>query len=483
MTGFLKERWYTIAGIGIFLAVVLLLTRFGSYFVPFLSVITITGIGFIFYMAGIRWSFHVVLLTLPFSVSIPISGENQVLFPSELLVAAMGISVVLYWLRNTTVFNEWFSQPVTILLLCFLVCNFISMFFSEMPMVSVKSVIIKTIYMISFYGGAYLYFRQPSGNYSFVGYYLLSLMIIVSIVLFRHSMFEFSKDVTGYITKPFFQDHTIYSAAVAFFLPLTILKAWRNSGFLRIIFLLCTVLMVTALFLAVSRAAWISVGAALLLWLVAKSRTPAPLLVIIFLSVFSFIYIKSDDLLFQIKANRYDSGARNSSIEEQTKSVLNITNDQSNAERLNRWKCALRMFQEKPFTGFGPGTYQFQYLSFQREEEMTRISVKSPYNIKEGKGGTAHNEFLLVLSESGIMAALFFTAAVILIFVYAFRSCYHEKINSMHLAFLFAFTTFSVHSLFNNFLDTDKTAALFYTAIAFFTVAHLRTNRHAHDAG
>jgi hypothetical protein len=31
---------------------------------------------------------------------------------------------------------------------------------------------------------------------------------------------------------------------------------------------------------------------------------------------------------------------------------------------------------------------------------------------------------------------------------------------------LFAFMTFLTHSLFNNFLDTDKAAALFYLAVA-----------------
>ena len=30
-------------------------------------------------------------------------------------------------------------------------------------------------------------------------------------------------------------------------------------------------------------------------------------------------------------------------------------------KRINRWKSALRMFQERPLLGHGPGTYMFLY--------------------------------------------------------------------------------------------------------------------------
>ena len=56
-------------------------------------------------------------------------------------------------------------------------------------------------------------------------------------------------------------------------------------------------------------------------------------------------------------------------------SVGNITTDVSNLERLNRYSCAWRMFQDRPITGFGAGTFPIAFLPYQRQEEMTRISV------------------------------------------------------------------------------------------------------------
>jgi O-antigen ligase len=125
------------------------------------------------------------------------------------------------------------------------------------------------------------------------------------------------------------------------------------------------------------------------------------------------------------------------------------------------------MFVEKPFTGFGSGTYQFEYFPFQRQRDMTMISVTSPYNIEKGRGGTAHNEYLLVLSESGLPAALAFLFFILLSVKLAFRHLKTDPAKrGFHAAMLFAFMTFLTHSLFNNFLDTDKAAALFYLAVA-----------------
>ena len=227
------------------------------------------------------------------------------------------------------------------------------------------------------------------------------------------------------------------------------------------------VVLLVAIFFAGSRAAWLSIGLALCFGLLMVLRTPPSGFIIIVLLSGLVLYSKSEDLLLILKSNRFDSNARNADIGEQTRSVINITNDQSNAERINRWKCAWRMFEEKPFTGFGPGTYQFTYFPFQREKEMTRISVTTPYNIEEGRGGTAHNEFLLVFAESGLAAAIFFMGLVILIFGYGIVIC-HESKDLFSLALLLAFTTFVIHSLFNNFLDTDKTAVFFFTAMAYF---------------
>jgi O-antigen ligase len=126
------------------------------------------------------------------------------------------------------------------------------------------------------------------------------------------------------------------------------------------------------------------------------------------------------------------------------------------------------MFADKPLVGFGAGTYQFEYLKYQQKNEMTQISVTSQNNIKHGKGGTAHNEFLLALSETGFLGAFL----LLLIFTETLRQAIENVRNSkmdkrLNVVLLVSFLSFFIHSFFNNFLDTDKAAFLAFFLMAF----------------
>ena len=230
-----------------------------------------------------------------------------------------------------------------------------------------------------------------------------------------------------------------------------------------------TAIMLTFLFYTYCRAGWISfviafiVAGAVFLGLRFKA-----LVALIITAVLILIAFQSQ-IMQSVKQNKADSNAKNASLEQQTKSVTNITNDQSNAERLNRWSCAWRMFLDKPMLGYGPGTYQFVYLSYQKKSEMTRISVTSPYNAKKGKGGTAHSEYLLLLSETGLFSLILYLASILTAIYYAIKVYSNSEKASTRLTMLivfFGFCTYVLHAFFNNFLDTDKAALLYYTSIA-----------------
>ena len=43
---------------------------------------------------------------------------------------------------------------------------------------------------------------------------------------------------------------------------------------------------------------------------------------------------------------------------------------------------------------------------------MNRLSVKDPWHIPENSGGTAHSEYILALSETGILGFIAFILAI-----------------------------------------------------------------------
>ncbi len=151
-----------------------------------------------------------------------------------------------------------------------------------------------------------------------------------------------------------------------------------------------------------------------------------------------------------LEKNDQDSSAN---FQEHLQSIYNISTDASNLERINRWQSALRMFKERPVTGWGPGTYQFVYAPFQRSKEKTIISTNF------GDMGNAHSEFLGPLSESGAIGMLIVITLVVVILnrgLRVFNQTKDPETKMLAMAALLSLITYYTHGTLNNFLDTDK---------------------------
>src|SRR5690606_3666005 len=99
--------------------------------------------------------------------------------------------------------------------------------------------------------------------------------------------------------------------------------------------------------------------------------------------------------------------------------------DASNLERLNRWDCALSMFEERPIVGWGPNTYKFVYARFQKATNVTLISTNA------GNKGNAHSEYLGPLSEQGI-PGLLLVISMIIAALYTGNKVYQTTKNPDH---------------------------------------------------
>ena len=148
-------------------------------------------------------------------------------------------------------------------------------------------------------------------------------------------------------------------------------------------------------------------------------------------------------------------------------SVTNLNTDVSNIERLNRWVSALRMFEERPFTGFGPGTYQFTYLPFQEKRLANRLTVTNPDSPPPGSGGTAHSELLLQLGENGILTPLLF---LFIWLRWTFFGFFIGNKQSIHIPLLLGLSSYFFHMQFNNFLNQSVFAFLFWGTAAYLDV-------------
>jgi len=429
---------------------------------------------------------------LPFSVKLAAGASGtQVIFPAEMIE---GFLFFVYFLRYFTgkqkFSSAFFLHPVTLCVVLLLAFSIISLAFSTMVTISVKALLVKTVYAGVYY---FLFYEvvknNPSGGMRYMIAYGLSLAVIAVYALVNHSAYDFSKDASGTVVLPFYADHTIYSACIAFVLPAFAAYSFNNcirrtgTGGL-IIFRIVTLLFIVAILFSLCRATWVSLACGMIMLVLVKIRVKPVVLFTLLAATGLVAYLNSDAIMGSFRQNRYDSNARGAGLEEQTKSITNIRNDQSNGERLNRWKCALRMVESRPLTGYGLGTYQFQYFPFQKRSEMTRISITNPNNIKVGHGGTAHSEYLLALSEGGLVVFVPFLLLVMAAIATGMRNIYKAadpKTRQVGIVLLVGLTTYLTHSFFNNFLDTDKAAFLFWAAAAMITAFDLKRKNGTHS--
>jgi O-antigen ligase len=145
--------------------------------------------------------------------------------------------------------------------------------------------------------------------------------------------------------------------------------------------------------------------------------------------------------------------------------VSNISTDESNLERINRWNSAIRMFREKPVFGHGPGTYSFRYAPYQLLRDKTGISTDF------GDMGNAHSEYIGPLAESGFLGSLSFVIIGVVSLITGFRVYFrltNKRLRGIVLGMILGLITYLIHGSLNNFLDTDKASSLFWGFIAAF---------------
>jgi O-antigen ligase len=169
--------------------------------------------------------------------------------------------------------------------------------------------------------------------------------------------------------------------------------------------------------------------------------------------------------------NKTDSQDR---LDKHLESISNVRSDASNLERLNRWASGLRMFSERPWLGWGPGTYMLQYAPFQNPYQKTIISTNN------ADVGGIHSEYFGPLVESGIPGFLFFAGIVLtslqrgMSLWYRLKDAEQQRDRLILLCAMLGLVTYYTHGFLNNYLDMDKTALLFWSGLALITAMDVR---------
>ena len=423
--------------------------------------------------------FWTVVVTTPLSLNIseltPI--DFGLYLPTEpLLFGILFLFSIQLVLRNNYD-RKILSHPITVIIILHFIWMFITAVTSEDPLVSFKFLLARLWFVVPVYFFGILLFKRQENIQRFYWYYIIPLTVVILYTVIHHASLGFAEKPAHWVMSPFFKDHTSYGAVLAMYYPVVI-GLYLNKKFaplLRSILFFLIIIFTAGIVFSYTRAAWVSLIAAFglfgLLWFKIRLST---ILVGIAAAVFLFFSFY-DQIIMNLEKNKTDSS---DDLAEHVQSISNISSDASNLERINRWNCALRMWQEKPVFGWGPGTYQFYYAPFQHSSEITIISTNF------GDAGNAHSEHLGPLAEQGVPGMLLMVVLVLVVMytgINLYLTLPFGELRLFVMAALLGLTTYFIHGVLNNYLDTDKAAIPFWGFIAVIVAVDVWRGKPAED--
>jgi O-antigen ligase len=294
---------------------------------------------------------------------------------------------------------------------------------------------------------------------------ILSLYGIMQIAL---SPLAFDR-AAFFMGEPFLYDHGPYTGFLGFGFGAALVLVLSRPISLRSSPLVAALLVILlAIFLSLTRAAWIS---SLLLLIIAgalRARTLVKKLapVLIFVGVVAAIFLGVT--------------RASSTFEDFLGKSVDPTYG-SNVERLNRWRAGIAMIKARPLLGVGPGAYETAYpeyrdasfVSPQSDERMGSHSDLIRSGAEQGVPGIAALIFLVVVTYA--------TAARLV------RNSSDPEIRTLAVALAAGLFTYTIHGLFNEYWRVTKVALTMWTFVgligALEQIDHLRRERKGGDGG
>jgi O-antigen ligase len=394
----------------------------------------------------------------PFSINIEEFSKSFGLFiPTEPLLFGLMLILLFFQFKTPFVDKQIWKHPIIISVLVFISWMFVTAITSSNVLVSFKFILSKLWFIVPILFFGTHFFKKEANRNWFILLFIIATSCTIIYTLIHHSTYDFGEKAGHWVMSPFFKDHTIYGAIIAMIIPL--LFSWyfseKYAPLIQISLIGIIIIVFFGLYFSYTRAAWLSIAVAIIVGLIIHFKVNFKLLLFLASIACIFLFFQWDTIQMELARNTHEHTTE--AFDERIQSAANVTTDASNLERINRWNCALSMFQQRPIFGYGPGTYALEYAPFQEAKNLTIISTNF------GDMGNAHSEYLGALAEMGLIGLLTFIAFVIAIFYSAIQLYYtwpadDKQTRIKIFGMILSLTTYFSHAFLNNFLDTDKAA-------------------------
>lgn len=204
-------------------------------------------------------------------------------------------------------------------------------------------------------------------------------------------------------------------------------------------FLIAAALLVTGVFVSWSRGAWLGFGGSIIMMLAAIPKKIAHNLLVIVTAAAIFALALATDSLPASIGERIRSSTQELFVLTDVRAVDITVDNYPIVERLAHWQAAIRMVEQSPWLGVGFGNYEVVYGQYRL------MNWQEPL-------GHAHNYYLNVFAEAGIIGVLSYSFMLVFILWMIWQTRKHPDTfaRSVTIGLLGTWTYLLLHSLTDN---------------------------------
>jgi len=401
---------------------------------------------------------------IPLSTEVYLPGGFATDLPDEPFMILMAGVFILYLIRNGKALDKrFFVHPISLLLYFHLAWLLVTAVTSSLPLVSVKFLLAKTWYILTFYFLAGVLLRSEQDKKQWFWWFFIPLMLTVTYVFARQAATGFAFKDVNHAMAPFYRNHVNYACLLALAFPLvwyarTWYKAW---SFRWLVLVGAGVFLLFAIQFAYTRAAYVALFIALGAYFIIRLRLVLPaLLLVVAGAIVGVGYFLRQERYLEY-APEYEKTVTHYKFD----NLLEATakgEDISTMERVYRWIAGKHMIEDKPLTGFGPGNFYNFYRSY-------TVSSFETYVSDNPEQSGIHSYYLMTTVEQGIPGLLIFAGLVFAVLLFGQR-VYHRTRDPFRkrwvMAVTLGFIVIDSLLLINDMVETDKVGSFFFLFMA-----------------
>ncbi len=411
-----------------------------------------------------RQIFYILFFFIPLTVEVWLPNGVVTDMPTEQIAVGLTGIYLLYVLRNgKNMPSDFLLHPISLMLLLHLGWLYLTAITSEDFIISLKFSLAKIWYVTPFYFLAGSLLKTEKQMQVLTWTVLAPLSFTILYVLKNFAVYGFDFADVNKVMSPFYRNKVAFACMLSVFLPFAwfMRQGYKKYSLRWVLLAGATVLILIGVQFSYTRAAYVTiamgVGAYFFIkWRLMKIAVPIA-------AILAVLYIAA-----MIRHNNYLDHKpvyEKTITHEDFSDLLSATTkgrDVSTMERVYRWVAGGHMAAERPWLGWGPGTFTYFYKTYALSGFRTYVSDN-----KEGSG--IHCYYLMTLVEQGFVGLILFTGLVFIVLLKG-ETIYHQTSDPsrrrMLLAALISAVIIDGLLLINDLVETDKIGSFFFLCMA-----------------